>query len=204
MAIAARIISYILHPIFIPVYLFLLFTEIEPVMSLVFTGETRWRFAFSLLVTIVIFPLISIYYLMKKGMIDSLTMPTLRGRSLSYGITAFYYILSLYLLQDMQLPEIIYGLFTGLIVVLLLMALISLRYKISAHMTALGGMIGAVFWLGFHFGVWNPLVLITLILLAGFLAAARLYLQVHDESEVASGFLLGLLTIFFSLLCVVP
>jgi hypothetical protein len=203
-ALAARILSFILHPIFIPVYLFLLFTDIEPVMSLVFSGEMRWRFAISLLVTMVVFPLLSIYYLLHKGVIDSLTMPTLKGRSLSYGVTIFYYGVSLYLLMDMPLPEIIYAMFTGLIIVLLALAIISLRYKISAHMAAIGGAIGAVFWLGFHFGVWRPSLLISMLLIAGLLATARLYLQAHTESEVATGLLLGGVSIFCSLLAIVP
>lgn len=173
-------------------------------MSLVFSGETRWRFALSLLVTMVVFPLVSIYYLLQKGMIDSLTMPSLKGRSLSYGVTAFYYIISLILLRDAHLPDVIYAMFTGLIIVLSLLALVSLRYKISAHLAAMGGVIGAVFWLGFHFGVWHPLLLIALLLIAGILGSARLYLQAHSESEVASGFILGALTIFLSLLIIVP
>lgn len=110
----------------------------------------------------------------------------------------------MYLLMDMPLPEIIYAMFTGLIIVLAALAIISLRYKISAHMAAIGGASGAVFWLGFHFGVWYPSVLILVLLVAGLLATARLYLQAHTESEVATGFLLGALTIFLSLLAIVP
>ena len=173
-------------------------------MSLVFSGEMRWRFALSLLVTMVVFPLVSIYYLLQKGMIDSLTMPSLKGRSLSYGVTAFYYILSLILLMDMNLPDIIYAMFTGLIIVLSVLALISMRYKISAHMAAMGGVIGAVFWLGFHFGVWHPVLIIALLLVAGLLGSTRLYLQAHTDSEVATGFMVGAVTIFLSLLVIVP
>ncbi len=131
-------------------------------------------------------------------------MPTLKGRSISYGVTIFFYGVSLYLLMDMPLPEIIYAMFTGLIIVLVALAVISLRFKISAHMASIGGAMGAVFWLGFHFGVWYPAVLISMLLIAGLLATARLYLQAHTESEVATGFLLGAVTIFLSLFAIVP
>lgn len=152
----------------------------------------------------VVFPLGSIYYLKEKGVIDSLTMPTLKGRSLSYVVTVFFYIVSLVLLMDMQLPDIIYALFAGLIVVLIALAVISVRFKISAHVAAMGGTVGAVFWLGYHFGVWYPSVLIGLVLISGLLATARLLLQAHSEIEVASGFVLGALSIFLSLMIIVP
>ena len=132
-------------------------------------------------------------------MIDSLTMPTLKGRSWCYGATATYYLFSLVLLWDKQLPDVTYALFIGLVVVLSLLTIISLFFKMSAHLTAMGGVLGAICWLGFQFDLWDVRLLMVMVFLSGLLATSRLYLQAHDEKEVASGFVLGFSVIFATL-----
>jgi hypothetical protein len=195
----AYILSVIFHPIFVPIYLFLLLTEIEPVMSLYFTDDIRWRFAASLVVTTVLGPALSMYVMKKRGLIKDLEMSELRGRSVIFLITAFYYVFTYVMLKDIEMPRVIHGLFIGMMLTLVLMALISLRFKISAHLAAMGGACGVLTWVFVNYGVWESSWVITLSFLAGLIASARLYLQAHTLPEVGAGFALGILSIFGSL-----
>ena len=195
----AYILAVIFHPIFVPIYLFMVLTEIDPVLSLVFTPDLRFNLISLLMITMVGGPVVSIYILKSRRMIDSLHMPTLKGRTLVYAMTAIYYAITYLILKDIELPRIVNGLFFGLMAVLFLLAFISLNFKISAHMAGVGGAVGAVLWVFWMFGIWDVNWILGLVFLSALVATSRLYLQAHSMMEVFYGFALGIVLIFFTL-----
>ncbi len=75
---------------------------------------------------------------------------------------------------------------------LLLVFIISLFWKISAHMVGISGVLGAIF----TFIIKNELSqlfipFILLLILTGIIAAARLKLNAHNPYQIIGGFLLG-------------
>jgi membrane-associated phospholipid phosphatase len=71
--------------------------------------------------------------------------------------------------------------------------LVSLKWKISAHLAAIGGLTGGFFGLSFRLQE-NPVhILIFLILVSGVLGTARLVLGKHNKAQIYAGFLLGFL-----------
>ena len=76
---------------------------------------------------------------------------------------------------------------------ILISTLINLKYKISAHMVGLGGVLGvliSVSWL-IKFDM-TPYYIATIIV-AGFVAFARLILNEHKPAQLYLGFFLGLI-----------
>jgi membrane-associated phospholipid phosphatase len=90
----------------------------------------------------------------------------------------------------------IYNLFLiASIIVQIALMVVSLKWKISAHSAAIGGLIGGVCALSFRLQENPALILSLLILIAGIVATSRLILMKHTNFQVYAGFTLGFLII---------
>ena len=74
--------------------------------------------------------------------------------------------------------------------------LITLGWKISAHMVGIGGLVGVVFGLMLIHGAQAPILLGVLFLLVGALGTARLIVTDHSPAQIYIGGLLGLFCTF--------
>jgi membrane-associated phospholipid phosphatase len=78
-----------------------------------------------------------------------------------------------------------------------LVTLVTLFWKISAHAVGIGGLLGFLFGIVYHFAAIELLYpTIVCLLAAGLLLTARLYLNTHTPAQVGAGFLLGLTVCF--------
>lgn len=144
------------------------------------------------------FPSLLVFYLARMGYVGSLQLETLSDRRLPYFLTAGIYGFLAYLFGfQMQMvslvaPEI--SILLGSIgVSILLVGVVSLFWQISAHAVGIGGVLGGIAGLMLKQGIaelfWP---LLTLVLLAGFVASARLQLNAHTPAQIGAGLGLGL------------
>lgn len=105
---------------------------------------------------------------------------------------AIYYYLGYYLLRGITIyPVFRVFLITSVIVIVLLM-IISFKWKISIHMAGIGGLTGTILAISFRMGI-NPLLLIIIIILvAGVVGSSRLYLKKNSLAQLITGFGIGL------------
>lgn len=74
--------------------------------------------------------------------------------------------------------------------------LINSRWKISAHLSGIGGLSGGVFGYSYIMGI-NPLgLLIVLLSLSALTALARIELKAHTPGQTLAGFSVGFLLVF--------
>ena len=69
--------------------------------------------------------------------------------------------------------------------------IVTIRWKISMHMTAIGALCGFVFILGMKYLGEVINLLPILILASGILASSRLYLKRHTPAQVYVGYIYG-------------
>lgn len=114
-------------------------------------------------------------------------------RVLPLILSSLFYYLGYLILQ--RLPVFpIYNLFMiASILIQIALLVISLKWKISAHSAAIGGLLGVFFGLSFRLHENPILILILLILAAGMIGSARLILGKHTRAQIYAGFLLGFL-----------
>lgn len=144
-------------------------------------------------------PALLIYVLYRTGYLRDLTLDNRADRHLPYLLTGLVYSGLTYLFaRRMQLvsevaPEI--SVVLGSITIsILLVALISLSWKISAHGVGIGGTLGALLGIMGKFGETDLFGLVLLfVLLTGLLASARLHLDAHTPAQVVVGLALGVL-----------
>lgn len=195
-------ISVLLHPLLMPTYgvLLLFFSYKIPGFSRWNYGKDLWDaylFIFWCFIFTFLSPSLFAYILKKIGFISSLGMEDKRERTYPFLFTGLMYVLFYVFsdnLTDFKAPIVVNMFILGAVISILLASVISLSWKISAHMIGIGGLCGMFYVLN----VWSSVLfshLIICILLAGIVGFARLYLKAHTLLQVLLGFLLG----FFSI-----
>ena len=194
---AAKTLSWLLHPIFMPLLTLFVAIQVDPKLSYFMSEEATWvNYALIGIMTIA-FPLVSISVLYRNGLISSFYLHDRAERFLPFSLTLFYYILSYYLIRQVQMDTAIYSMLLGAMVDLLFTTLISSSWKISVHMVGIGGLFGALVALtNYHYPTDATYLLGTVLLISGALASARLLLGAHDSGQVYAGFILGTCCVF--------
>jgi hypothetical protein len=158
------------------------------------TGTVLDRFLLLLLFINAIAPAVSMMIMARHGMISDLHLKNRTERSAPYLLVIFYYSISLLLLwwKDPGLPGFIPHFFGAIILSLAAALLINLRWKISMHMIAQGGSLGAFIALRADVPGGMTFVVVGALLVAGIVGFARLHLNAHSHSQIYAGYFTGL------------
>ena len=144
-----------------------------------------------------ILPLIFLSVLRHFKLIKDLHVEVREQRFLPYLFTALCYIAAAYYLYYCHSPQWFIMFMVGSAVTVLVMMLINLKWKISAHMAGIGGVVALVYQI--HVQGLSAFDLFWLlcftIIVAGALGSARLVLKRHDTLQVLAGVVLGFLCV---------
>ena len=141
-----------------------------------------------------IIPIILLLFLWRKGYIDSLHINNAKQRTTPYIYTLICYGFWAYFVRvTVKMPTFMLLVAIGAMVALLAVTIINHWWKISAHLTGIGGLLGGIFSFALNYSTLPLMLIIIVLLLSLLLMYARLYLQAHTPMQVVCGFLLGLL-----------
>jgi len=191
LSLTARVTSILFHPLLIPTLGFLLLFNSGFYFAVIPWSLKRFILLVVFLSTCIL-PALSIGLLSFSPRFD-IKMEKGTDRVLPLILSSFFYYIGYLILQRVPLFPIYQLFLIASILVQIALIIISLRWKISAHSAAMGGLVGGFFALAFRLQESPVLILITLIFIAGMVGTARLILEKHTSSQVYAGFLLGLL-----------
>lgn len=191
MVLIARVLSVVLHPLLMPVLAVWSALQVDPHLGYFLPLDAQWLMLGMLTLMTVAFPITSALLLLRAGLVSGLEMPERRERIAPYLMTLVYYGMAYYLLRKAPLHPAVDGMFLGAIVALAITTLITLRWKISAHMVGIGGLLGALMGIALIHDLALIPVLAGIILLAGLLGSARLLTSDHTQGQIIAGALLG-------------
>ena len=189
--------SIVLYPMLMPLYGILLFCvgakQLIPLLPSLYISLC---IAGTAVITLVI-PILLLVFMWKKGQIDSLHINNAKQRTTPYMYTLICYGFWAYFLRvTLQLPIFLLLVAIGSMFALLAVTIINHWWKISAHLTGIGGLLGGICSFALSYSVLPFWPIIIVLLVALILMYARLYLDAHTPMQVVCGFLLGLLSTF--------
>ena len=187
--IIAKSFSLVFHPLLIPSYGFLLLMNSGFYFSLLNYEMKKYIFLVIFMCTCLL-PSISLFILTLNKRFD-INMEKSTDRVFPLLFSSIYYFFGYYLLGKAPVYPIYRIFLISTILIIVCLMIISLRWKISNHMAAIGGLIGAVLALSFRLGTNTSLLLGALILFAGIVGFSRLLLQKHNSLQIYAGFFLG-------------
>jgi len=151
----------------------------------------------------VLFPLISVIILLRGKVISSIEISQREERLLPYSMSLFYYGLTYFLLQKFPYDLPILSMMLGAIISLAICLIITTKWKISAHMVGLAGVVATLAGLMALGGTIPLMALILSVIALGLVASARLALNSHTQLQVYVGIVVGFVPVFVCVLYVV-
>jgi hypothetical protein len=199
----AKIISYLFHPLLLPtIGLFIIFHLDETAWWVPHMETQLFLYGFTFLATFLV-PLLGVLVLLKMKQISSPEMPTRQERKIPYLVAAVFYFMEYYFLMRWDVPVLIKALIFAAALLVFSVLIVNLFWKISAHMTAIGGLCGIMVSVSARLQINLHFLLIALFLAAGIIAFSRLKLNSHNPAQVYVGFLMGVL-IPLTLFLIIP
>ena len=120
-------------------------------------------------------------------------------RMVPYAIAIMCYGAGFYIMNVYRTPYYMTAVIVSALVVQGVCGLVNIWYKISTHTAAIGGICGGIIAHSLIMG-FNPVWWLSCaILLAGAVGTARMMLRIHTLSEVCTGFLVGLIATFITI-----
>ena len=140
-----------------------------------------------------ILPLIFLGVLRHFKLVKDLHVEVREQRLIPYLFTAMCYMVAAYYLYYSHSPQWFVMFMVGSAVTILVLALVNLKWQISAHMAGIGGIVALIYQLHDQglsaFDLFWLLCIVVII--AGLLGSARLVLRRHDSWQVLAGVVVG-------------
>lgn len=195
-----RFISYLLHPFLIPTLAAALLLFGPTVLSGIALGIKGFLFSVVVLNTLIL-PAASVGLFRLFRVIPDLSLSEPRQRILPMAVIAACYLLCILLFRRVAVAFLIERFMIAALCCVVLVFVVNLYWKISLHMTAMGGLLGLLAVLDYSGLAHVQGLLAMFVLLAGLLASARLQLGSHDMGQILAGLGAGCVVTIVSVLC---
>jgi hypothetical protein len=182
----------VFQPLLMPSLVFgVLFFGIPQASSI--PDSFKVRLFYLIATSTLLIPMVLMLGLRWSGMVKSLHFEEKNERRTPFILVTLFYLLTTYFLKEKtELDPILWQ---GMGVITLSVALltgVTFFWKMSAHMTGIGGLLAVLGVLGIYFPSMDlAYLLVATLLLGGLVASARLYLDAHRPAEVYVGLLVG-------------
>jgi hypothetical protein len=190
---AAKVISYIFHPLFIPVYMGWFFICVLRL----FPAQDAWHQTLLIIqffVNYTLLPLVTVLISKGLGFIDSIYLKTQKDRIIPYIATMIFYFWVWYVFKNQSFPKEAVMFSLAVFLTTCLGVFFNTYFKVSMHGLSIGVVITLMFILSLtstaNFGPY----LSTTLFIAGLVCTARLINNDHRPFEVYAGLFLGSLS----------
>ena len=195
--ILSRALSIMLHPLFMPTYGMILYMAAMRVRTPNLPSIYIHIGIITTFVLTALIPIILMLILWKRGSISSLNIDNASERTTPYIYTLICFGFWCYFVgMIIKMPFVWLIVAIGATVALMVVTIINRWWKISAHLTALGGLLGGAFSISLYYSMLPTMLIIGILLVSLLLMYARLYLNAHTPMQVVCGYILGLICTF--------
>jgi hypothetical protein len=201
LSIAAKAVSYIFHPLFVPVYVGAFFIYVLRYFpQLDEWGRTKLLISF--IVNYMVLPLATLLLGKGLGFIGSVYLRTQKDRIIPYVATGIFYFWVWYVFKNQSFPKPLVMFSLAVFLASSIGLLLNSYMKVSMHAIAMGVVAALFIFLGFStYENMGPYIS-AVWLVAGLVCTARLVNNDHHPVEVYVGFAAGVIALviasFFS------
>lgn len=191
----AKIISIVFHPILLPLYGVFCFFFCSPFALLPASIFYKWGVVLLTLSNTILIPLLAWLYLRYKNKITDYFLVARSERFPLYFASLIAYLIWFIALIKLYLFPIIAAALAAIVINILVM-LVNMWWKISAHAAAWGGLFGVVCGISYAYSIFSLPLLCVLLLISLVVMIARLVLNAHTPWQLVAGFYLGSIVAF--------
>lgn len=193
----AHIISYIFHPVFVPVYITAWLVFIHPYFFAGFSPFDRSRTLIMAIMMYCFFPLVTVGLLKALKFIDSVFLNTSKERIIPLAACGIWYFWIWNVWRNLpDYPEAAVTLSRGIMLSVFMAWLGNIVMKVSLHAISMGAMLGYFIWLGLQGGFPMGIFIAIGLLITGLVLTSRFIVSNHSNKEIYGGLALGLFSIW--------
>ncbi|KZS39364.1 hypothetical protein AWE51_12540 [Aquimarina aggregata] len=184
-------ISYILHPLLMPLVGAIIYFSAAPRFIPENIVQAK---IFGVVVMTILIPIVLFFFLKSIGAITSVHLATVKQRKIPLLLQALLLIVVIKLIVDIYHHPELYFFFLGVLFsILTSIFMVLFNVKASIHMIGISAVTMFTIALSIHFGM-NLILLITSLMIAnGLVATSRLHYKAHTNLELILGFLIGII-----------
>lgn len=186
----AKTISTVFHPLLIPLYGLLIVFSAPTLIGYLPYAVKKILFMI-ILINNVLLPFSFIPYFKFRNLISTWTIDNRRERIIPLITTSFFYSVTVFITFRYNIPAFIKSYILAVAFLAIALTIINFWWKISIHAAGSGALIALVVILSVKMQAPLPWFLAAVILSAGFVMTARLWLNTHNPKEIWAGFFLG-------------
>jgi hypothetical protein len=182
-------ISYIFHPLIMPLLGVLFYFEISPKF---YPKEVIYVKLISLSILTIILPILLYFLLKTLGRVDSIELKTTKERIIPLAVNCLIVILILQrVISEHEILELYYFFLGILISTLTCLVLALAKFKASIHLIGISGLFMFFIALSIHFKININNTLALMCIITGAIATSRLHLEAHTYKELVLGIFVG-------------
>jgi hypothetical protein len=190
--VAARVISYIFHPLFVPVYIAWFLITVQPYLFASFTPAEKLVALIRFIIMYSFFPLVTVLLARGLGFIDSIYLKTQKERIIPYIACGIYYFWMCYVLRNQpQFSKEVVQLSMAIFIASSIGLLVNIYMKVSMHSISMGILLVFMLLLSFTQAGNYTVYMSVAFLLAGLVCTARFIVSDHTAKEIYIGLLAG-------------
>lgn len=195
--ILSKAFSILLYPLFMPTYGMGLYMLAMHHRTPNLPNAYIWVAIVGTLVITALIPIVLLLILWKRGNISSLHIDNAKERTTPYVYSLICYGFWCYFVGvTLHMPLVWLVVAIGSTCALLAVTIINRWWKISAHLTGMGGLLGGICSLALYYSALPTTLIIITLTISLLLMYARLYMNAHTPAQVVAGYLLGILFTF--------
>jgi hypothetical protein len=190
--VAARIISYLFHPLFVPIYVCLFFLY----EARLFPDKTDWQKTIVLIqffIYYTLLPLMTVLLSRGLGFVSSVQLKTQRDRIIPFIVCEIFYFWAWYVFKNLHFHKLVVMFGLAVFLACSLGLILNSFLKISMHAISVGVVSALLFIAGMTTDMSFGIYICIGLLMAGLTATARLIDSNHTEKEIYMGFFVGVL-----------
>lgn len=190
----ARAISFVFHPLVMPTVSVWLMFQLPTYLQYQYDEQQKSLIYAILLICTFFMPGLSALFMLRRGIVTSFDIEKRSERWIPYFITFVFYLFAWLFMKYLGVNVTILSITFGATVAVFSGMFINTLFKISVHLTAIGGVVGVVSALAVAHNLDVVAWMYATVFVAGLLGFSRLKLKAHHPREVYAGFLLGYLS----------
>ena len=188
----AKTISYIFHPVFVPLYIVLFMVYVHPWIFAGFSEMDKSRTVIMSALMYTFFPIVTVLLLKALKFIKTFNLTTQKDRIIPLVACGIWYFWIWYVWRNLpEYPQSAIQLALAIWISASLGLMANIIMKVSLHTISMGVMLTFIFFLAFtqslNFGIYLSIAL----LITGLVCTARFIASDHEPKEIYGGLFVG-------------
>ncbi|HUQ65051.1 MAG TPA: hypothetical protein VM101_02795 [Flavitalea sp.] len=197
----AHAVSFIFHPLFIPLYVTLFVLYVHPLLFAGYSDLMKIRLTATIFVNLVLLPAVTVFLCWRLKFISSIFLNTQKERIIPLAAAMIFYFWCWFVLKSNGgLPVAFRQFLQGTFITIIGAWLANIAFKVSLHALAAGGLFCFMLLLMFNTEGGSAQYFAAVIAVAGLICSSRLIVSSHKHFDVYAGFIIGVVSQLLGLL----